>query len=326
MESELPTRVRPIATPEGWSAHAGTLADTVCLTGRGLHTGRKVTVRVLPAAPEDARRGIVFRRVTRNPTKRRVLAEFPVTPDLWRHEPLCSTLKPEKSVGVRTVEHLLAALLMCEIDSATVELDAEEVPILDGGAKTWVKAFTAAGRVALPAPKRFIRVLKKLTFEYPEDDCRYVIAPARGYRIKCRTKVRHFPRMVWGGVLTPASFAAEVAPARTYGPAWWAAPAIMFGVLSGKPIMRGIRLSSVAATFHGKVIGGMILPDELVRHRALDLIGDFAMAGFPLLGNVSAVRPAHARNHKVISALLATPDAWEWAECRKTPAPKKDTA
>ncbi len=299
-----------IAPPAGWDSIAGTLARELCMHGRGLHTGRRVTVRILPMQPGAARRGIVFRRVKSG----QILAELPVRPDLWRKHPLCSTLQAENGAQVRTVEHLLAALLMSEIDEAVVELDAEELPIFDGGAERWIAAIKGCGRVPLTRRKRFIRLLRPFAMEFPEAKSRYVIDPASVYAVSCSCKSAGFPRMRWTGRLTPASFAREVAPARSYGAVKWAIPAIVSGLVAGTPILRGASFSSVAAIWGNRVIGGMRFPNEFARHRVLDLVGDFALAGAPLLGKITVIRPTHERNQKVISALLAAEDAWEWAE------------
>ncbi len=296
------------SAPAGWSTHEGTLVRPLSFTGRGLHTGRKVTVRILPVPPGEAPQGIVFRRTDSGRTP----AELPVSPDLWRKLPLCSTLQTPDGIRVRTVEHFLAALLMCEIDHAVVELDAEELPHLDGSAKELVAAIKACGRTALPEAKRFIRILRPFAARF-DNGSRYRIVPAPDYIVNATTKTRGFTRMRWNGVITPRSFAEQVAPARSYGHLKFAVPALIGGFLTGTPLLRGARPGSVAAIFKGRVLGGMTIPDEFVRHRILDLLGDFALAGAPLIGRVDAGSPTHEYNHECIRRLLAARDAWEWA-------------
>lgn len=246
----------------------------------------------------------------------RVLAELPVSPSIRLAQPLCTTLQID-SVRVRTVEHLLASLLACEIDHATVELDAEEVPILDGSAQPWIEAITNCGRRSLSARKRFIRVLRRVSVEdgVGSKNVRSMsIEPSDRYEMSVRNDLKGFGNLHWDGGITPASFAAEIAPSRSYGRVKWAALAIVAGYVRGVPILRGARLSSTAAIVGSKVIGGMRLPDEFVRHRVLDLVGDLALAGAPLLGRVTAVRPSHEMNYRLLAALLADRDAWEWTE------------
>ncbi|MGF6965257.1 UDP-3-O-[3-hydroxymyristoyl] N-acetylglucosamine deacetylase [Paraburkholderia sp. WC7.3g] len=298
--------------PAGWSHREGTLARVLSVSGHGLHTGRRVNVRILPGTASGPR-GVVFRRMQHG----RVLAEFAVHPALRRGQPLCTMLEAADGVRVRTVEHLLASLLACEIDRATVELDAEEVPILDGSAQPWLDEIHACGRIELPHAKRFIRVLRPVRIADgvgTRDERSMSIEPADAYEVSVRNDLKGFGELRWDGALTPASFAGEIAPSRSYGRVKWAIPAIAAGYVRGVPILRGARLSCTAAIVGNRVLGGMRVPDEFVRHRVLDLVGDMAMAGAPLLGRVSALRPSHEMNYRLVAALLADRDAWEWAE------------
>ncbi|AIO65920.1 UDP-3-O-acyl N-acetylglycosamine deacetylase [Burkholderia oklahomensis] len=301
-----------MSAPAGWQAREGTLARELALSGHGLHTGRRVRVRILPADGRARARGVAFRRMQDG----RELATLAADPALRRAQPLCTMLRNADGVGVRTVEHLLASLLACEIDHATVELDAEEVPILDGSARPWVDALRACGRAALPAPKRFIRVLRPVVATEGDGAARREmrIEPAARYELSVRNDLKGFGDMHWRGVLTPAVFAAEIAPSRSYGRVKWAIPAIVGGYLRGVPILRGARPSCTASIVGSRVVGGLRQPDEFVRHRVLDLIGDLALAGAPLLGRVSAFRPSHEMNFRLVEKLLSTQGAWEWAE------------
>ncbi|SMG01406.1 UDP-3-O-acyl N-acetylglycosamine deacetylase [Burkholderia singularis] len=299
-----------MSAPAGWQMREGTLARELAIAGRGLHTGRRVNVRILPA---DARaHGVVFRRLEGG----RELATLAADPSLRRAQPLCTMLRNADGVGVRTIEHLLASLLACEIDHATVELDAEELPILDGSAQPWVDALRACGRAALPAPKRFIRVLKPVVEAHGAGAARREmrIEPAERYELSVRNDLKGFGDMHWHGVLTPDVFATQIAPSRSYGRIKWAIPAIVAGYLRGVPILRGARPSCTASIIGKRVVGGLRQPDEFVRHRVLDLIGDLALAGAPLLARVSAWRPSHEMNFRLVEKLLSTPGAWEWAE------------
>ncbi|KVK74555.1 UDP-3-O-acyl N-acetylglycosamine deacetylase [Burkholderia sp. MSMB1498] len=301
-----------MSAPAGWQACEGTLARELAFGGHGLHTGRRVRVRILPARGRERERGIAFRRMKDG----RELATLAADPALRRAQPLCTMLCNADGVGVRTVEHLLASLLACEIDHAIVELDAEEVPILDGSARPWIDALRACGRTALPAPKRFIRVLRTVTVTDGDGTARREmrIEPATRYELSVRNDLKGFGDMQWSGVLTPAVFAAEIAPSRSYGRVKWAIPAIVAGYLRGVPILRGARPSCTASIVGSRVVGGLRQPDEFVRHRVLDLIGDLALAGAPLLGRISAFRPSHEMNFRLVEKLLSTTNAWEWAE------------
>ncbi|WP_322042811.1 UDP-3-O-acyl N-acetylglycosamine deacetylase [Paraburkholderia sp. J67] len=303
--------------PEGWRATQGTLARELTLTGHGLHTGRRVNVRILPVTDASSAHGIVFRRVESG----REVATLRADPALREAQPLCTMLRArdgvQKGEGVRTVEHLLASLLVCGIDHAIVELDAEEVPILDGSAAPWIEAIRACGRTALGHAQRFIQVLKPVTVCDGVGALRreLSIEPCERYELSVRNDLKGFGDMHWYGALTPEVFTREIAPSRSYGHLKWAIPAIAVGYVKRTPILRGARLSCTAAIVGDRVIGGLRMPDEFVRHRVLDLVGDLALAGAPLLARVSAFRPSHEMNWRLLSALLAERDAWTWAEC-----------
>ncbi|MDR5757598.1 UDP-3-O-acyl N-acetylglycosamine deacetylase [Caballeronia sp. LZ035] len=303
-----------IHAPAGWQREQGTLARELEIEGRGLHTGRRVKVRIVPVDPavRGARAGIWFERSRGG----RKLAAVPVDPSLRHGQPLCTMLRSSDGTGIRTVEHLLASLLTQEIDHATVHLDAEEVPILDGSATPWCDALRDAGRAPLAHGKRFVRVLKAVTVEQADgkEVRRMCIEPSDRYELDVRTDLRGFPDLRWQGTVTPAAFASEIAPSRSYGRLKWAVLAIAAGIVTGKPILRGARPSSTATIVGNSVMGGLRMPDEFVRHRALDLIGDLAMAGAPILGRVTAWRPSHEMNYRLLAALLADRDAWELAE------------
>ncbi len=292
-------------TAPGWASNQGTLARELRLYGRGLHTGKRVNVRV---HPERVGHGIVFRRMRGG----QQLALLPASAALRLGQPLYTALQNADGWRVRTVEHLLAALLACQIDHATVEIDAEEVPILDGSAQPWLQAIEACGRLPLDAPKRFLRILKTVAVE-DGGMHRTIIEPADHYAMSVTNDLKGFGEMNWQGIIDPVSFASDIAPSRSYGRLRWAVPAILFGYLRGQPILRGARPSCTATIVGSGVIGGMRLPMEFVRHRVLDLIGDLALLGAPLLGKVTALRPSHEMNYRLCAALLARPDAWEWA-------------
>ncbi len=305
-----------VKLPAGWQASEGTLARPLELSGHGLHTGRRVNVRILPVANAESageRHGIVFRRMH----KGRALGTVAADPALRRGQPLCTMLNGNDGLGVRTVEHLLASLLACEIDHAIVELDAEEVPILDGSAQPWIDAILACGRTALPRPKRFLRVLKTVSVADGEGAARREmrVEPADEYALSVHNNdLKGFGDMEWHGKLTPRAFAEEIASSRSYGQIKWAVPAIVVGYLRGWPILRGARLSCTAAVVGKRVVGGLRQPDEFVRHRVLDMVGDLALAGAPLLGHVSARRPTHEMNYRLLAALLGTPGGYEWVD------------
>jgi UDP-3-O-[3-hydroxymyristoyl] N-acetylglucosamine deacetylase len=296
--------------PAGWNTQQGVLAGEARISGRGLHTGKSVGVRLLP--PQGKKPGIIFRRVKNG----EVLAGIPAGLGRWRRYPLCSTLAADNGLLARTVEHLLAALLMCEIDGAIVEMDAEELPILDGGSSAWVENILQCGRAALAPPKRFIRIVRPYAYRFG-DTAVYSVSPCSAgepaYAVDIGVREPGMPPARWRCALTPELFRKEIAPARTYGNPLWALPALAGGLLTGVPVLRGMRPGVCAALLNGRVIGGMKVPDECLRHRLLDMIGDFALAGAPVLGVITVTQPSHRRNHKFMRTLLRQPGTWEWA-------------
>lgn len=300
------------APVRGWSLFEGTLARELLISGTGLHTGRKVSVRIFPRTGEGEDRGILFRRLG-SPT-----SSVSLDPHrkYWVLYPLCSTLRASDGTLFRTVEHLLASLLFCEIDHATVELDGEEVPILDGSAQEWVQTLQACGRISLARPKRFLRIKEQHACKYGTV-CSYTVKPAETYRITLANHDRGFGISSWEGDMTPQAFAQKIAPARSYGRITYGVAAMAAGYLLGKPLLRGANFSSVAAIFNNRVIGGTRFADEFVRHRVLDLCGDFAIAGAPVLGEFRIMQPSHRRNLRFMRHIVRQcPDIWEWAVFR----------
>ncbi|GJE17100.1 UDP-3-O-acyl-N-acetylglucosamine deacetylase [Methylobacterium marchantiae] len=279
-----------------------TLSAGFGLTGYGLHTGRRVTVTVAPATDNH---GIVFRRIL----SRGRAVDVPASWRFRETQPLCTALRSVEGPLVRTVEHLLAALSAYRIDNALISLDAEELPIFDGSALPWCVGLRASGRTESDAPRRSIRVLRPL--EVCREHRTLRIEPADALHISGRLELSHFSAMHWSGTITPERFTEELAPSRSFGRLKWAIPAKIYGFLMCKPLLRGATLSSTAGIIGGRVLGGMKVPDEPVRHRMLDLIGDLALAGYPILGRIEAAHTGHELNHTLVEALMNDPDAWE---------------
>ncbi len=279
-----------------------TLAAAFERAGPGLHTGRCAQVRVSPAA---AGAGILFRRTLKNGCRADVPAH-------WRYresQPLCTALRSADGVLVRTVEHLMAALSAHRIDNALVELDAEELPIFDGSALSWCAGIRQAGRAEQDAPRRAVRVLRPVEVRSGERSLR--VEPCDVLRISAHLALARFPAMDWTGPVDPETFDRDLAPSRSFGRLKWAVPLKLYSFVTGKPVLRGANLRTTAGILGRRVVGGMSVPDEPVRHRALDLVGDLALIGHPLLGHVTAVHTGHELNHALVAKLMAEADAWD---------------
>ena len=296
MNSELQTESPPVRRTQA------TLADRLTASGRGLNTGRKARVRILPAGPDQ---GIRFVRTDRSDKEEGVAAN-------WQSrlpQPFCTALGLGGRVYVRTVEHLLAALWAYQIDNARIEIDGEELPILDGSAAPWCALLERAGVREQASSRRLIRILRP--FVYEADNRRIGIEPAERLELDVRMDLRGFGEMAWNGGMTAQRFRDEIAPARSFGRLKWAVPVKVYGFLTRRPILRGAGLGNVAPVWGGRILGAMRLPEEPVRHRVLDLMGDLALAGAPILGRVTAWRPGHDMNHTFLSRLMENTDCWE---------------
>ena len=277
-----------------------TLKSTVRTTGVGLHGGRKVTM-VLRPAPVNA--GIVFHRTDLDP-----VVSLPVDPFSVCDTRMCSGLQQgEAKVG--TVEHLMSALAGLGIDNLDVDIDAPELPILDGSASPFVFLLQSAGIEEQNAPKRFLRVLKPV--EYHDGDKWVKLEPYDGFRLDFSILFNH-PAIDKTATRVSVDFGADiyerdVARARTFG--------FMQDVdfMRSNGLALGGSLDNAIVMNEHRVLNseGLRYPDEFVKHKVLDAIGDLYLAGKPLLAAYSAHKSGHALNNEVLRALLNDPEAWE---------------
>ncbi len=274
-----------------------TLGHEISFYGQGVHSGRPVNLKV---APSDSGR-IVFRRRDLNGL------EIPLDPKAAGARQ-CTYIQGPGAM-VQTIEHLMAALRLAGVDSVLVELDAEEVPILDGSAAPYVEALAGAGRTALGEVRRSLKVLKP--FRLQDKEAVVAFEPGPEFRVSYEIDFPHplIGRMAIDLVLTRESFASDVAPART------------FGFLKDVDRLRAMGLS-LGATYENTVVldeTTVVNPplrfgDEFVRHKVLDIAGDLAVAGAPFLGHVRAERAGHALHIRALQSFLSSPEHWAWAE------------
>ncbi len=264
--------------------------------GVGLHTGVQGKVRIVPA-PADT--GIVFRRVD--------LDEFLIEAhgrNVARVSYATSLMK--QGVLLSTTEHLLAAIYSCGIDNVFIDIDAIEVPILDGSAEPFMRLIDQAKIRRLRRKRRYLRVLKPV--EVIEDGRRIGIYPANEFRVRCYVD---FPHPLVGQqevemVVNAQSFRQVLSRARTFCFESDIEPLRAMGLIRG-----GSLGNAIVLTKDGMLNGPLRFPDEFGRHKALDLIGDLALVGLPLLGRVEARKAGHALHTQLVSRLLADPTAWE---------------
>jgi UDP-3-O-[3-hydroxymyristoyl] N-acetylglucosamine deacetylase len=276
--------------------HQHTLAAPIEFKGIGLHTGGPVTMRVLPA-PAD--KGIIFRRVD--------LDDFELRADVGSVARVAyATTLMNRGVWISTVEHLLSALYGLGIDNAYVELDNFEVPILDGSAQPYTEAIAATGIVEQSRKRQYIRIVKEFTLT--DGDKTLSIVPADSFSIKYDID---FPHPLIGSQsldvdLTRTNYATDIAPARTFG--------FYHEVekLQASGLIRGGSLENAIVLTQSGMLNTTSLrfQDEFVRHKALDLLGDFALIGEAVLGRLIANRAGHALHTRFVAQLLESASHW----------------
>ena len=287
------------------AAKQTTLRDAAAVAGIGVHSGLPVTLTIHPA---DAGNGISFLRtgVDGSPDRevradvRAVTATEFATVLGDADGPLCST-----------AEHVLAALAGLGVDNAVVEIDGPEVPIMDGSAAAFVEAIDQAGLVTLAAPRRYIQILK--TVRVAKADCFGELRPRPdGFRFEIEIAFDNalIGRQAIAFDLAPHTFRREVARARTFGfmrdvSRLWNAGYALGATFDNTLVVSDDRLLNVE---------GLRFPDEFVRHKALDAVGDLALAGAPLIGAYRSFRGGHKLNHAVLWALMADRSAWTYVD------------
>jgi UDP-3-O-[3-hydroxymyristoyl] N-acetylglucosamine deacetylase len=265
--------------------------------GVGLHHGVPVSVRILPAA---AGTGIVFLRTD--------LDRFPV-PASYRHVARVSyaTSLMRQGVLISTTEHLLSVFYSMGIDNACIEIDNLEVPILDGSGEPWVALLAEAGLKYYRRKRRYLRIRRPVTVEAPNK--RLTVLPADRFMLSCDVFFNHpmVGRQQLEMEVTPERYARHLAPARTFGFAY------ELDQLRNMGLIRGASLQNAVCFDQTSVMNpeGMRFPDECCRHKALDLIGDLALIGKPLLGHVIAERAGHAMHVALVAKIMSDPTLYE---------------
>jgi UDP-3-O-[3-hydroxymyristoyl] N-acetylglucosamine deacetylase len=284
-----------------------TLRKRVSVAGTGVHSGLPVTLTMSPA---DADSGIVFVRsgIDGQPERELRARACSVTAT-----DLATVLGDASGVFVSTVEHVMAALCGLGVDNCIVEIDGPEAPIMDGSAAPFVTAIDHAGIAWLSAPRRYFKVLKPV--RVIKGDALGEFRPYdRGFRVDVEIDFDHplIGRQAIAIDVEPATFRREIGRARTFG--------FMRDVsrLWSSGYALGASLENTVVVAEERVLNpeGLRFADEFVRHKALDAIGDLALAGAPILGAYRSVRGGHKINHAVLAALLGDPTAWTVVEER----------
>jgi UDP-3-O-[3-hydroxymyristoyl] N-acetylglucosamine deacetylase len=276
-----------------------TLRTAAAFSGVGVHTGAHTRVRIVPAAADT---GIVYVRTDVKDRDNRVLT----SPQTVCKTQLGTVIGNAQGVTVATIEHLMAALVMLGVDNAIVELDGPEMPIMDGSSLPFLTILDRAGTREQDAPRRYIEIIGAV--EVIDGDKRASLSPAAGFQVAFEID---FPSSAIGRqsvdlAMDEAAFRRELADCRTFG--------FLGDVekLRAMGLALGGSLENVVVIDGGRVLNpeGLRRPDEFVRHKALDAIGDLYVLGAPILGRFEAHLAGHAVNNALVRALAARPDAW----------------
>jgi UDP-3-O-[3-hydroxymyristoyl] N-acetylglucosamine deacetylase len=281
-----------------------TLRRPQSCAGIGLHSGNKVTLALKPA-PADF--GIRFRRTDLEGL------EIPATVANLAGMQYATGLA-RATGSVKTVEHLLAALVSLGIDNVCVELDYPEVPIMDGSASPFVYLVHEAGVKQLPAPRRYLKVIRPISLS--RGDKRIALYPSDHFKVTYSISfdhplLRHQSRTLR---ITEESFCDEIAPARTFGFLKEVETLRQHGLALGGSLDNAVVLGETG------VLNALRFEDEFVRHKILDVIGDLALVGYPVIGHLVAHRGGHALHTAFAAKILEETDAWRLVEAPVVPS------
>ena len=278
-----------------------TLAQPASFAGIGLHSGKPVTVTIDPA---EAGENIRFVRSDVDVGYRSIDARY----DLVTDTRLCTKLSNKHGVSIGTVEHVMAALAGCGITDATIIVDGPELPIMDGSSVVFVDGIADAGIVQLDEPARCIRVLRTVSVE--KDGKYAALAPASQFEM-AYSIVFDDPAIGTQDLEMPlvnGAFVSELANCRTFGHLREVEHLRAMGLAKGGSLQNAIVVDN------GRVLNqeGLRRPDEFVRHKMLDAIGDLALAGAPIMGRYIGCKAGHEMTNLLLHALFDQPDAWCW--------------
>jgi len=285
-----------------------TLKRAVSTSGHGLHTGEASRITLNPA---PAYTGYVFRRTDLNGF------EIPAAPQYVARVSYATTLM-RQGVMIATVEHLLAALSGSHIDNCIIDVDSLEVPILDGSAEPFIEMIEHSGMTMLEAPRQFLRVLKRV--EVCEGNRRMSISPSSSFSVSCLIE---FPHPMIGTQrydieLADGHFARRLASARTFGFLEEIESLRNMGLARGGSLDNAIVLTPEGGILNRE---GLRSVDEFVRHKIIDIIGDLALFGMPVLGRVEAERSGHGVHTALVGRVLRDDTAWEIIDSSATEIP-----
>lgn len=280
-----------------------TVSKSIETVGVGLHTGVSVNLKLKPA-PENT--GYIFVRTDLDDF------EIPASAEYISHCSYATTLL-RRGVILSTTEHLLAALRGAGVDNCFLEIDNLEIPIMDGSSENFLELIEQCGVVEQNAPRRFLKIKEKVAVE--QGDRKMSVEPCENYEIECLIDFPHpfINRQTFNFTLSDGSFGREIASARTFG---FAHEIEM--LRKANLTLGGSLENAIVLTPDGMLNENPLrFPNEFVRHKILDIVGDFALLGMPILGRIKAEKSGHSVHASLMSKLLKNEKAWEITEAAK---------
>ena len=284
-----------------------TVKEIVKTTGVGLHSGNKVTLTIKPAPVNT---GIVLVRTDLTPN-----VAIAAKADQVRETTMCTALVNDDGVRISTIEHLFAALAGLGIDNAVIEVDAPEIPIMDGSASPWVFLLQSVGIQEQAAAKKYLRIKRPVRVE--DGDKWAELRPFKGFRVDFAIDFNHpeIARSQQHMVMdfSSSAFVRDISRARTFG--------FMRDIeyLRANNLALGGSMENAVVLDEYRVLNpdGLRYEDEFVKHKILDAFGDLYVAGHAIVGEFCAYKTGHALNNQLVRALLAEQDAWELVSFEK---------
>ncbi|MDD3287404.1 MAG: UDP-3-O-acyl-N-acetylglucosamine deacetylase [Alphaproteobacteria bacterium] len=276
-----------------------TLRGAASCSGIGVHSGKKVTMKLLPAEPNS---GIIFVRVDLKNGARATKATWDNVIDTK----LCTVIGNTHGGSVATIEHLMAAIRAAGIDNAVIEIDGPEVPVMDGSSDPFVFLLEMAGIAEQDAPRREITILKPVEVKVDGRWARLVPDDAARFSFSINFDKTFIRKQTYDFTLTASGFKSEISRARTFGFFEEVDQLRKMGLALGGSLQNSIVIKDDAVMNED----GLRYSNEFVRHKLLDAIGDMALSGAPIRGHFQGNCSGHAMNNRLLRAVFADPSAW----------------
>ncbi|EJL48983.1 UDP-3-0-acyl N-acetylglucosamine deacetylase [Rhizobium sp. CF122] len=291
-----------------------TVSRPITLSGIGVHSGADVSITFNPA---EADTGVVFNRMHENGE----VSEYRAVSSQVGNTDLCTVLGFSPAHSVATIEHVMAAVYALGLDNVLIEVHGAEMPIMDGSSMPFIEAIEQVGLVSLGVKRRYVRVTKPVRIEHGGSWSEFRPYDGMRFEVEIDFDCPLIGRQKWEGDMTAATFKSELSRARTFGfmrdvERLWAS-----GHALGSSLENSVVISDDNTVIN--VEGLRYAKDEFVRHKALDAVGDLALAGAPFIGCYRSYRGGHKMNANALKALLSDPTAYEVVE---TSAPRQRVA